>query len=59
MILVAVVVVVVVELDVVVVVVEPERDGVSMWPANAGKASVKLRIATALIRRKVFTLGAS
>jgi hypothetical protein len=41
---------------VVVVVVEPERDGVSMWPANAGKASVRLRVATALIRRKVFTL---
>ena len=44
---------------VVVVVVEPERDGVSMWPANAGKASVRLSVATALIRRKVFTLGAS
>jgi len=40
----------------VVVVVEPERDGVSMCPANAGKASVKQRIAAALIRRRVFTL---
>ena len=31
--------------------------GVSTCPANAEKASVKLRIIAALTRRKVFTLG--
>lgn len=33
--------------------------GVSMCPASAEIASVKLRIDAAHIRRKVFTLGAS
>ena len=52
--------------DVVVVevtdVVEPEggfAPGVSMCPAKTDTESARLRIVAALIRRKVFTLGAS
>ena len=33
--------------------------GVSICPADIETASVRLRMVTALIRRKVFTLGAS
>lgn len=33
--------------------------GVSMCPANTDTASVRLRMVAALIRRNVFTLGAS